>query len=61
MIHYEDEYRRSSDKFNIKLLLNAGLLKFIIISDSYKLFNTKNLIIQPMDCEEGFRTENKTQ
>ena len=29
MIQYEDEYRRSSEKFSIKLLFNADLLKFI--------------------------------
>ena len=33
MIQYEDEYRRSSEKFNIKLLLNADLLKFIRIRE----------------------------
>jgi len=27
---------------------------------SCKLFNLNDLLIQPMDCEEGFRTENKT-
>ena len=25
-----------------------------------KLFNLNDLLIQPMDYEEGFRTENKT-
>ena len=33
MIQYEDEYRRSSDKFSINPLLNADLLKFIKIRE----------------------------
>ena len=33
MIQYEDEYRRSSEKLSIKLLLNADLLKFIRIRE----------------------------
>jgi len=33
MIQYEDEYRRSSEKFSIKPLLNADLVKFIKIRE----------------------------
>ena len=33
MILYEDEYRRSSEKFSVKPLLNADLLKFIKIRE----------------------------
>ena len=60
MIQYEDKYRRSSEKFSIKPLLNAYLFKFIKIREQLKLFNLNDLLIQPMDCEEGFPTENKT-
>ena len=28
--------------------------------NSFKLFNLNELLIMPMDYEEGFRTENKT-
>ena len=59
MIQYEDEYRRSSEKFSIKLLLNADLLKFIKSENSCKLFNLNDLLIQPMDYEEGFRTRQR--
>ena len=33
MIQYEDEYRKSSEKFSVKPLLNAGLLKFIKVRE----------------------------
>ena len=33
MIQYEDEYRRSSEKFSVKPLLNADLLKFINVRE----------------------------
>ena len=29
--------------------------------NNFKLFNLNDLLIQPKDYEEGFRTENKTQ
>jgi hypothetical protein len=33
MIQYEDEYRRSSEKFSIKPLLSTDLLKFIKVRE----------------------------
>ena len=33
MIQYEDEYRRSSEKFSVNPLLNADLLKFIKVRE----------------------------
>ena len=61
MIQYENKYRVSAEKFSVKTLLNAVLLSNSSKSEnSRKLFNLKDLLIQPTDCEEGFRTDNKT-
>ena len=33
MIYYEDEYKKSSEKFSVNPLVNADLLKFIKVRE----------------------------
>ena len=54
MIQYEDKYRRSSEKFSVKPLLNADLLKFIKIRVQLYTFQSERFIDSIYGLRRGF-------